>query len=66
MAHSLVVQYGLYPKLDVYMTRKARSIELGKFHFQPYVDYLSNYVSTSVVNNYDILGVATLANIRSQ
>lgn len=65
MAHSLIVQYGLYPKLDVYMTRKAAPVELQKFHMQPYVDYLSNYVSSSIVNNYELLGLSSLVGLRS-
>jgi histone deacetylase 1/2 len=65
MTHSLVVQYGLYPKMDVYQTRKASKPELQKFHFQPYVDYLSNYVSSSIVNNYELLGISSLVGLRS-
>ncbi|MBS1889795.1 MAG: hypothetical protein JST59_00750 [Actinobacteria bacterium] len=66
MAHNLVVQYGLYPKLDVYMTRKATALELAKFHIRPYVDYLSNYVSSSIVSNYDLLGITSIMGLRSQ
>ncbi|KAL4432949.1 hypothetical protein ABPG74_014463 [Tetrahymena malaccensis] len=50
MTHSLIVGYGVYKDLDVYTTREATKEEIMQFHDQDYVEYLSNYVSSSKID----------------
>ncbi|KAM3138797.1 hypothetical protein pb186bvf_009176 [Paramecium bursaria] len=47
MAHNLIVNYGLYRKMDIYMSRPATIKELLKFHDPDYIQYLSQFVSMS-------------------
>ncbi|CAD8152549.1 unnamed protein product [Paramecium pentaurelia] len=50
MAHSLIVNFGLYRSLDVYLIREAQLEELKKFHDPEYITYLSQYMSDNKVN----------------
>ena len=50
MTHSLIVGYGVYKDLDVYTTREATKEEIMQFHDDDYVEYLSNYVSSSKID----------------
>lgn len=50
MAHSLIVGYGVYKDLDVYTTREATKEEIMQFHDPDYVEYLSNYVSSTKID----------------
>lgn len=50
MTHSLIVGYGVYKDLDVYTTREATKEELMQFHDADYIEYLSNYVSSSKID----------------
>ncbi|CAD8067134.1 unnamed protein product [Paramecium sonneborni] len=50
MAHSLIVNFGLYRSLDVYLIREAQLEELNKFHDPEFVAYLSQYMSENKVN----------------
>ena len=47
MAHQLIVNYGLYRKMDVYEPHIATLPELTKFHSQEYIEYMEN-ISKSV------------------
>ena len=40
MAHELIVNYGLYQKMDVYRPRLASKEDLMKFHSEEYLDFL--------------------------
>jgi len=40
MAHQLIVNYGLYRKMEVYEPHWANYTELTAFHSPEYVDYL--------------------------
>ena len=42
MAHQLIVNYGLYRKMDVYEPHIATLPELTKFHSQEYIEYMEN------------------------
>ncbi|CAK92713.1 unnamed protein product (macronuclear) [Paramecium tetraurelia] len=54
MAHNLIVNYGLYRNLDVYMNRQASLKEMEKFHEPEYLQYLSQFTSvrSQIVNEY--------------
>eukprot|EP00180_Rhodochaete_pulchella_P003037 Plantae.Rhodophyta-Rhodochaete_pulchella.ctg4926.p1 GENE.Plantae.Rhodophyta-Rhodochaete_pulchella.ctg4926~~Plantae.Rhodophyta-Rhodochaete_pulchella.ctg4926.p1 ORF type:complete len:421 (+),score=63.46 Plantae.Rhodophyta-Rhodochaete_pulchella.ctg4926:152-1414(+) len=41
MAHNLVLAYGLYADMDVYRPRLALDSEIGNFHAEDYVNFLS-------------------------
>lgn len=40
MAHQLIVNYGLYRKMEVYEPHWADNNELTTFHSSEYIDYL--------------------------
>lgn len=40
MAHQLIVNYGLYRKMDVYEPHIATANELATFHSSDYIDYM--------------------------
>lgn len=42
MAHQLIVNYGLYRKMDVYEPHSATIDELTNFHSKDYVNYLQS------------------------
>ncbi|KAK9463849.1 uncharacterized protein V1516DRAFT_668861 [Lipomyces oligophaga] len=41
MAHSLVMNYGLYKKMEIYRAKPATKQEMCQFHTDEYVDFLS-------------------------
>ncbi|KAK5162742.1 histone deacetylase [Saxophila tyrrhenica] len=40
MAHSLIMNYGLYKKLEIYRAKPASKFEMTQFHTDEYVDFL--------------------------
>ncbi|WPH00868.1 histone deacetylase rpd3 [Acrodontium crateriforme] len=40
MAHSLIMNYGLYKKLEIYRAKPASKYEMTQFHTDEYVDFL--------------------------
>jgi histone deacetylase 1/2 len=40
MAHSLIMNYGLYRKLEIYRAKPASKYEMTQFHTDEYVDFL--------------------------
>lgn len=44
MAHNLIVNFGLYKYLDVYVSRQASKEEMSKFHDPDYIEYLSKFI----------------------
>ncbi|KAF7197258.1 Histone deacetylase RPD3 [Pseudocercospora fuligena] len=40
MAHSLIMNYGLYKKLEIYRAKPATKYEMTQFHTDEYVDFL--------------------------
>ncbi|RAL00584.1 histone deacetylase RPD3 [Aspergillus ibericus CBS 121593] len=41
MAHSLVMNYGLYKKMEIYRAKPASKYEMTQFHTDEYIDFLS-------------------------
>ena len=41
MAHSLVMNYGLYKKMEIYRAKPATKQEMCQFHTDEYIDFLS-------------------------
>ncbi|KAL1965874.1 hypothetical protein VTN77DRAFT_5007 [Rasamsonia byssochlamydoides] len=41
MAHSLVMNYGLYKKMEIYRAKPASKFEMTQFHTDEYIDFLS-------------------------
>ncbi|EMC99916.1 hypothetical protein BAUCODRAFT_54799, partial [Baudoinia panamericana UAMH 10762] len=41
MAHSLIMNYGLYKRLEIYRAKPASKLEMTQFHTDEYVDFLS-------------------------
>ncbi|CAD8169364.1 unnamed protein product [Paramecium octaurelia] len=50
MAHNLIVNYGLFRQMDVYLIREAQLQEIGKFHDPDYIIYLSQFMSQNKIN----------------
>ncbi|CAF1397935.1 unnamed protein product, partial [Didymodactylos carnosus] len=42
MAHNLILNYGLYRKMEIYRPHKAGTDEMNRFHSDEYVKFLSN------------------------
>ncbi|CAF5155331.1 unnamed protein product [Rotaria magnacalcarata] len=42
MAHNLVLNYGLYRKMEVYRPHKAVADEMTRFHSDEYVKFIQN------------------------
>ncbi|KAI9801933.1 MAG: histone deacetylase [Piccolia ochrophora] len=40
MAHSLIMNYGLYKKMEIYRAKPATRLEMSQFHTDEYVDFL--------------------------
>ncbi|KAI9816719.1 MAG: histone deacetylase [Thelocarpon impressellum] len=40
MAHSLIMNYGLYKKMEIYRAKPATRLEMTQFHTDEYVDFL--------------------------
>lgn len=41
MAHSLIMNYGLYKKMEIYRAKPATKQEMCQFHTDEYIDFLS-------------------------
>ncbi|KAL6714170.1 histone deacetylase [Lecanora helva] len=41
MAHSLIMNYGLYKKMEIYRAKPANKLEMTQFHTDEYVDFLN-------------------------
>lgn len=41
MAHSLVMNYGLYKKMEIFRAKPATKREMSQFHTDEYVDFLN-------------------------
>ena len=52
MAHQMIVNYGLYRKMEVYEPHFASINELTTFHSQDYIEYME-----SVSKKQDISGI---------
>jgi len=51
MTHNLVLNYGLYKKMQIYRPRHASEAEMTKFHSDDYIDFL-RLVSPDNMNEY--------------
>lgn len=51
MCHSLVMNYGLYKKMEIFRAKPATKREMSQFHTDEYVDFLSR-VSPDIVENF--------------
>lgn len=45
LTHSLVMEYGLLDKMDVFTPKRATYEELAQFHTPEYLDFLMGYVN---------------------
>ena len=61
MAHSLVVNTGLYRKLNVYHARQASKEEMFRFHSEDYLTYLEQYVTKDLANKLGQMGIDRFA-----
>lgn len=61
MAHSLVVNTGLYRHLNVYYARQASKDEMSRFHSEDYLSYLEQYVSKDLLNKLNAVGIDRFA-----
>lgn len=52
MAHSLIMNYGLYKKMEIYRAKPATKQEMCQFHTDEYVDFLSRVTP----DNLDLFG----------
>lgn len=41
MAHSLIMNYGLYKKMEIYRAKPATREEMCQFHSDEYIDFLA-------------------------
>lgn len=48
MTHQLIVNYGLYKKMDVYDPHIASLSEVSKFHSHDYIEYMENISKTDI------------------
>ncbi|KAF2812878.1 uncharacterized protein BDZ99DRAFT_507084 [Mytilinidion resinicola] len=51
MAHSLIMNYGLYQKMEIYRAKPASKLEMTQFHTDEYVDFLQK-VTPDNMDNY--------------
>ncbi|KAL8735386.1 MAG: hypothetical protein Q9166_000931 [cf. Caloplaca sp. 2 TL-2023] len=51
MAHSLIMNYGLYKKMEIYRAKPASNHEMTQFHTDEYVDFLKR-VTPDNMDNY--------------
>lgn len=54
MAHQLIVNYGLYRKMNVYQPHRATQSEMLKFHSPEYIDYLRMVMPTAEESHYSL------------
>ncbi|KAL1652091.1 histone deacetylase [Diplodia intermedia] len=50
MAHSLIMNYGLYTKLEIYRAKPASKFEMTQFHTDEYVDFLQKVTPDNMDN----------------
>ncbi|EKG13181.1 Histone deacetylase superfamily [Macrophomina phaseolina MS6] len=50
MAHSLIMNYGLYKKLEIYRAKPASKFEMTQFHTDEYVDFLQKVTPDNMDN----------------
>jgi acetoin utilization deacetylase AcuC-like enzyme len=50
MAHSLILHYGLYSRMQVYCPHLAEAEDVAKFHAEDYVDFLQSVSPNNVVS----------------
>ncbi|KAJ5601930.1 hypothetical protein N7510_011464 [Penicillium lagena] len=50
MAHSLVMNYGLYKKMEIYRAKPASKYEMTQFHTDEYIDFLSKVTPDNMDN----------------
>lgn len=60
MAHSLILHYGLYSKMDVYRPRRAEAEDMEKFHTADYISFLQNVTPDNVVGGWSSCGCADI------
>ncbi|BFZ64724.1 histone deacetylase [Saitoella coloradoensis] len=48
MAHSLIMNYGLYKKMEIYRAKPATKQEMCQFHTDEYVDFLSRVTPDNI------------------
>ncbi|KAJ4984727.1 Histone deacetylase RPD3 [Stagonosporopsis vannaccii] len=51
MAHSLIMNYGLYTKMEIYRAKPASKYEMTQFHTDEYIDFLHK-VTPDNMDNY--------------
>ncbi|EUC67116.1 histone deacetylase [Rhizoctonia solani AG-3 Rhs1AP] len=51
MCHSLVMNYGLYKKMEIFRAKPANKREMSQFHTDEYVEFLSK-ITPSNMNNF--------------
>ncbi|KAG8838392.1 histone deacetylase, partial [Serendipita sp. 411] len=51
MTHSLVMNYGLYKKMEIYRAKPATKREMTQFHSDDYIEFLSK-VTPNNMNQY--------------
>mmetsp|Transcript_26205 Transcript_26205/g.26095 ORF Transcript_26205/g.26095 Transcript_26205/m.26095 type:complete len:137 (+) Transcript_26205:25-435(+) len=54
MAHQLIVNYGLYRKMNVYQPHRATQAEMLKFHSSEYIDYLRMVIPTVEESHFSL------------
>jgi len=52
MTHNLVVNYGLYQKMEVFRPRLVSPVELTRFHSDDYIDFLKNITPDNMADKY--------------
>ncbi|KAK4984608.1 histone deacetylase [Elasticomyces elasticus] len=50
MAHSLIMNYGLYKKMEIYRAKPASKYEMTQFHTDEYVDFLQKVTPDNMDN----------------
>ncbi|KAH8835410.1 hypothetical protein DL96DRAFT_1574104, partial [Flagelloscypha sp. PMI_526] len=50
MCHSLVMNYGLYQKMEIFRAKPATKREMSQFHSDEYVDFLSRITPTNMAS----------------
>ncbi|KAI3318485.1 hypothetical protein HD806DRAFT_511785 [Xylariaceae sp. AK1471] len=51
LAHSLIMNYGVYKKMEIYRAKPATRLEMTQFHTDEYIDFLQK-VSPENMDNY--------------
>ncbi|KAB8233894.1 hypothetical protein BDV23DRAFT_158614 [Aspergillus alliaceus] len=51
MAHSLILNYGLYKKMEIYRAKPATKYEMTRFHSDEYIDFLFKVTPDSITKH---------------